>query len=156
MATSVAMASPPLRKVRTIDSTISSTTTDQTTAIEGLGAAYNMGTDLSAFLAIVAVGLEGDPLTETWSIGKGIPTGLGSTSNGLYGVHNKYEGDSSIMRVSEDLPAAYQILVCTDSPRVTHTSMAGMWASSRCDPSSTSTLWETLSTLIAPQPKRIT
>jgi hypothetical protein len=59
-----------------------------------------MGTDLAAFLAIVAVALEGDPITESWSIGAGIPTGLGSTSNGLYGVHNKYEGDSSIMRVS--------------------------------------------------------
>jgi hypothetical protein len=56
-----------------------------------------MGTDLAAFLAIVAVGLSGDPLTETWSIGTGFDDAF--VNRGIAGTHNKYEGDASIMRV---------------------------------------------------------
>jgi hypothetical protein len=72
---------------------------DNDIAIEGLGAAYHMGADLAGFLAILAVGISGDPLTETWSIGTGFTPVDGVTARGIAGTHNKYEGDSSVMRV---------------------------------------------------------
>ncbi|CZT15276.1 uncharacterized protein RCC_01140 [Ramularia collo-cygni] len=68
-------------------------------AIEGLGQAYNMAPDLAAFLGIVAVGLSGDPLTETWSIGPPFKPSLPIfPARGILGTHNKYEGDASIVR----------------------------------------------------------
>jgi hypothetical protein len=58
-----------------------------------------MGADLAAFLAVIATALSGDPLTESWSIGKGYETVAFGENRGLFGLHNKYEGDASIMRV---------------------------------------------------------
>ena len=50
-------------------------------------------------MAIVAVGLSGDPLTETWSIGRGFtPLVPLFPARGIAGTHNKYEGDASAMR----------------------------------------------------------
>jgi hypothetical protein len=62
---------------------------------------YNMAPDLSFFLAVVSVGLSGDPVTGTWSIGSGFTPALPLTSaGGLVSTHNKYEGDASFGRVS--------------------------------------------------------
>ncbi|KAM3416821.1 hypothetical protein BST61_g8412 [Cercospora zeina] len=70
-----------------------------TEAIAGLGEAYNMAPDLAGFLAILAVGIAGDPLTQTWSIGTGFTPSLPLfPARGILGTHNKYEGDASIMR----------------------------------------------------------
>jgi len=61
---------------------------------------YNMAPDLSLFLAVVSVGLSGDPVTGTWSIGSGFTPTLPLTSaGGLVSTHNKYEGDASFGRV---------------------------------------------------------
>ncbi|EME41910.1 hypothetical protein DOTSEDRAFT_135330 [Dothistroma septosporum NZE10] len=68
-------------------------------AIQGLGAAYNMAPDLAGFLAILGVGLAGDPLSDTWSIGgMYTPSVPLFPARGIIGTHNKYEGDASIMR----------------------------------------------------------
>ena len=59
------------------------------------GLAYNFGLPLSLYAVLV----DGDPITQTWSIGKAPPTVLGSPAlgigDGLSGSHNKYEGDAS-------------------------------------------------------------
>lgn len=58
-----------------------------------------MAPTLSAFLAIVAVGLGGDPITQRWSIGGSFAPSLPLfPARGIAGTHNKYEGDASIMR----------------------------------------------------------
>ncbi|KAG4443914.1 hypothetical protein IFR05_000554 [Cadophora sp. M221] len=70
-----------------------------TQATTGLGQAYNMAPDLAAFLAVVAVALGGDPLTQSWSIGNGFTPAVPLfPANGIAGTHNKYEGDASIIR----------------------------------------------------------
>lgn len=59
-----------------------------------------MAVDLSTFLAVVAIGLAGDFVTTTWSIGGDFPStvpGLG-TPTGILGTHNRYEGDASPVR----------------------------------------------------------
>lgn len=95
-----------------------------TQAIEGLGAAYNMGTDLAGFLAILAVGLSGDPITQRWSIGPPFtPSVPIFPARGILGTHNKYEGDASIMRVSlqDALPQFDLELSLTLIDRAMHT-----------------------------------
>lgn len=60
-----------------------------------------MAPDLSTFLAIVSIGLAGDPVKGTWSIGseyQGTIPGLPAT--GIAGTHSQYENDASIVRVS--------------------------------------------------------
>jgi hypothetical protein len=68
-----------------------------TDAIEGLGALYAMSAELSGFLAAYAIAFDGDPLTQSWSIG-GPPGGVLSNPQGISWSHNKYEGDTSIGR----------------------------------------------------------
>ncbi len=70
----------------------------------GLGDAYGMSPELSAFLAAYAIITNGSPLTGTWSIG-GPPPSSGGLLGGLLGgsqgisySHNIYEGDGSIAR----------------------------------------------------------
>ena len=71
-------------------------------AVDGLQAAYNMAPDLSGFLAVVAIVLTGDSVTQTWSIGGSFPAnpldGLLNQPGGISNSHNKYEGDASIVR----------------------------------------------------------
>ncbi|KAG4439488.1 hypothetical protein IFR05_005024 [Cadophora sp. M221] len=70
-------------------------------AVDGLGKAYAMSPELSAALAVIAIALAGDPLTNTWSIGAGFPALLpliGGNPSGIVGTHNQYEGDVSIIR----------------------------------------------------------
>lgn len=60
-----------------------------------------MAPDLAGFLAIIAVGIAGDPLTQRWSIGSAFTPAVPLfPARGILGTHNKYEGDASIMRVS--------------------------------------------------------
>jgi hypothetical protein len=71
--------------------------------VTGLRTAYNMNEDLSLFLAVVAVALAGDAVTQTWSIGGEYSPalslgGLLGQPVGIVGTHNKYEGDASIVR----------------------------------------------------------
>ncbi|WPH02288.1 Hypothetical protein R9X50_00515000 [Acrodontium crateriforme] len=69
--------------------------------IDGLGAAYNMSPELAAGLAAIAILLSGDIPSTTWSIGGEFPSTLPlilSEPQGIVGTHNKYEGDSSIVR----------------------------------------------------------
>lgn len=65
--------------------------------ISGLRQAYNMGDDLSAALAVIAVALAGDYLTETWSIGGPYEASIPGLHNpgGISFSHNKYESDGS-------------------------------------------------------------
>lgn len=69
-------------------------------AIDGLGAAYSMSPELAAALAVIAIGVVGDPIAGTWSIGTGQPGSLGllGQPTGIVGSHNRYEGDASIVR----------------------------------------------------------
>lgn len=73
-------------------------------AITGLQKAYSFGPDVSPILAVIAVGLTGDPIAETWSIGGPYPASLGgallSNSQGISWSHNSYESDASATRVS--------------------------------------------------------
>lgn len=63
-----------------------------------------MGPDLSAFLAILGVGLAGDPVLQRWSIGDAFtPSVPLFPARGILGTHNKYEGDASIFRVSDEV-----------------------------------------------------
>jgi hypothetical protein len=62
-----------------------------------------MNEDLSLALAVIAVALGGDVVTQTWSIGgEYTPAlslgGLLGKPRGIVGTHNKYEGDASIVR----------------------------------------------------------
>ncbi|PPJ57192.1 hypothetical protein CBER1_07024 [Cercospora berteroae] len=58
-----------------------------------------MAPDLAGFLAIIAVGIAGDPLTQRWSIGSAFTPAVPLfPARGILGTHNKYEGDASIMR----------------------------------------------------------
>jgi hypothetical protein len=61
-----------------------------------------MSVDLAAFLAAYAIAMDGDLLTQTWSIGGPQPAdtlgGLLGTPQGISYSHNKYEGDTSIGR----------------------------------------------------------
>jgi hypothetical protein len=70
--------------------------------ITGLGQAYGMSPDLAAGLAAYAIAMDGDVLTQTWSIGGPQPantlSGLLGTPQGISYSHSKYEGDSSIGR----------------------------------------------------------
>lgn len=69
--------------------------------INGLGAAYNMSPELAAGLAAIAILISGDIPSTTWSIGGKFPSTLPlllSEPQGIVGTHNKYEGDSSIVR----------------------------------------------------------
>ena len=69
--------------------------------IDGLGKAYAMAPDLALALAVISVGLAGDPLTQTWSIGGSFPASLPllqGTPKGIVGTHNKYENDGSIVK----------------------------------------------------------
>jgi hypothetical protein len=63
-----------------------------------LGTLYGLAEDSCIFLSVVAIGLGGDPLTNTWSIGAGFPNALGLQTGGIVATHNKYEGDSSVTR----------------------------------------------------------
>lgn len=71
--------------------------------VTGLRAAYNMNEDLSLTLAVIAVALAGDVVSQTWSIGgEYAPAlslgGLLGQPRGIVGTHNQYEGDASIVR----------------------------------------------------------
>lgn len=69
-------------------------------AVTGLGAAFNMAPDLALVLAVAAVGLVGDPVAQSWSIGgKYSPVLPLTTAAGILGGHNKLEGDASFGRV---------------------------------------------------------
>lgn len=59
-----------------------------------------MGADLAGFLAAYAVIMDGDIITQTWSIGgpQPVPLSLGYAPQGISYSHNKYEGDTSIGR----------------------------------------------------------
>ena len=71
--------------------------------VTGLAAAFGMGADLAAGLAVLGVILEGDPIGGTWSIGgpyKGlIGSSLGEEPQGISYSHNNYEGDGSVSRL---------------------------------------------------------
>lgn len=62
---------------------------------------YGVGYDLSVLLAVLGVGLDGDPVSGKLSIGCDATT---RTSSGLPGPelgldgHNKFEGDTSLTR----------------------------------------------------------
>jgi hypothetical protein len=64
--------------------------------IQGTYDVFGMGRDLGGFLAILGVALDGDALTQSWSIGGANPALL--VGNGLIGSHNKYEADVSPTR----------------------------------------------------------
>lgn len=70
--------------------------------IIGLGSMFGMSPDLAGFLAAYAIIFEGDPITQTWSIGGPPPfpdnTGVLGAAPGISYSHNNYEGDSSIAR----------------------------------------------------------
>lgn len=73
-------------------------------AIQGTEAVFNMAVDLGGFLSAYSVLFDGDLLTQEWSIGQGQADltnlgGLLGEPEGLTGSHNKYESDSSPMRV---------------------------------------------------------
>jgi len=71
--------------------------TEQTTT--GLGRAFGMSPDLAIFLAVLSIGIAGDPVAGTWSIGGEYPTTLGLfRATGIAGTHNQYESDASIVR----------------------------------------------------------
>jgi hypothetical protein len=83
-------------------------TADQ--AVQGLTEAYNFGTDTSLILALIAIGLTGDPLAGTWSIGGPYPSSIfGSIgcllicpvgeAEGLSYSHVAYKGDASPTRM---------------------------------------------------------
>jgi hypothetical protein len=60
-----------------------------------------MAPDLALALAVAAVGLIGDPVAQTWSIGGSYSPILPLTSAaGILGAHNSLEGDASFGRVS--------------------------------------------------------
>lgn len=58
-------------------------------AVEATARGFNMGTDLSTILSIFAILSDGDPATESWSIG--------SSNNGIGGLnrHSTVEADIS-------------------------------------------------------------
>ncbi|PWN51911.1 Cloroperoxidase [Violaceomyces palustris] len=63
--------------------------------------ALGLGPGLSAFLAVLAVSVDGNPLADKVTIGgpsPKVPTLLGSKSTGGIGRHNAYEIDSSLTR----------------------------------------------------------
>ncbi|KAB9006561.1 hypothetical protein FH972_026915 [Carpinus fangiana] len=71
--------------------------------ISGLGALYNLHTEIAGALAAYAVALDGNIVEGTWSIGGPLPTDaltgdLLGHGNGLSYSHNNYEGDASIGR----------------------------------------------------------
>jgi len=67
--------------------------------VTGLGAAFNMAPDLALVLAVAAVGLVGDPVAQSWSIGgRYSPVLPLTTAAGILGGHNKLEGDASFGR----------------------------------------------------------
>jgi hypothetical protein len=69
------------------------------TATTGLGRAFGMSPDLAIFLAVLSIGIAGDPVAGTWSIGGEYPTTLGLfRATGIAGTHNQYESDASIVR----------------------------------------------------------
>lgn len=58
-----------------------------------------MSPDLAIFLAALSIGIAGDPVAGTWSIGGEYPTTLGLfRATGIAGTHNQYESDASIVR----------------------------------------------------------
>lgn len=64
---------------------------------------YNVGYDLAVLLAVLGVGLDGDPITEKMSIGCDATSRtslLGSLlgAEGGLDTHNKFEGDASLTR----------------------------------------------------------
>lgn len=60
-----------------------------------------MSPDLAAFLAVLSIGLAGDPVKGTWSIGSEYPGTIPTLpATGIVGTHNQYENDASIIRVS--------------------------------------------------------
>lgn len=68
------------------------------------GLSLNFGIPLSLYATLV----DGDPLTQTWSIGGAPQPVLGlpilGKGDGLSGSHNKYEGDASPGRGGECHP----------------------------------------------------
>lgn len=60
-----------------------------------------MSPELALFLAVVSIGLAGDPVAGIWSIGgefqPTVPL-LTGPATGIAGTHNQYEGDASIVR----------------------------------------------------------
>jgi hypothetical protein len=73
--------------------------------VDGLAAAYGFGQEFAAALAVIAIALTGDPLSQRWSIGGPFTPLLGgllSTPEGISFSHNTYESDASIVRVSGD------------------------------------------------------
>jgi len=80
--------------------------------VTGLGAAYNMAPDLALALAVAAVGLIGDPVAQTWSIGGSYSPILPLTSAaGILGAHNSLEGDASFGRVSPPMHVTRTLLI---------------------------------------------
>ncbi|KAF2658637.1 Cloroperoxidase [Lophiostoma macrostomum CBS 122681] len=69
--------------------------------VDGLAAAYGLGREFAAALAVIAITLTGDPLSQTWSIGGPFTPLLGgllSTPEGISFSHNAYESDASVVR----------------------------------------------------------
>jgi len=66
-----------------------------------------MSTDLSLALAAISIAISGDPVAGKWSIGGAFPATLGllGQPSGIVGTHNRYEGDASIVRVSQVVSA---------------------------------------------------
>lgn len=60
-----------------------------------------MSPELALALSVIAIGISGDPVAGTWSIGGGYGGTLGllGKPTGIAGTHNRYEGDASIVRV---------------------------------------------------------
>lgn len=105
--------------------------------------AYNMAPDLSLFLAVVSVGLSGDPVTGTWSIGSGFTPALPlTTAGGLVSTHNKYEGDASFGRVCPSLIDPVGLRIANQRSRAMLTSTVDESVSLKLAGSSNSMSWD--------------
>ncbi|KAF7563561.1 heme-thiolate peroxidase [Stylonectria norvegica] len=66
---------------------------------QGVADVYGLAPNFGIPLSLYAVLVDGDPLTQTWSIGGAPKPALGldilGKGDGLSGSHNKYEGDAS-------------------------------------------------------------
>lgn len=104
-------------------------------AIDGLGSAYSMSTDLSLILAAIAIAISGDPIAGTWSIGGAYNGALGllGKPGGIVGTHSRYEGDASIVRVSQHVMVpCMNIGGIDDFNREMHTCTMEMLDTLRC------------------------
>ena len=85
-----------------------------------------MAPDLALVLAVAAVGLSGDPVAQSWSIGGSYTPILPlTTAGGIINAHNKLEGDASFARVSPTVSSTGSIISANCRYRETHTSTVG-------------------------------